>query len=320
MKAKYIYTIMMAMALTFGMASCDDDDNNGNTEQQKPATKTELKCDMDTVKVGIGETASFNILEGGGDYKVICENEDVVTATLEGTTVTLNSQKMGLTGVIISDAEGNYKRVIVKSMYMNLNFGKEELFIGMKLGHTDGKATLNVLEGNGSYKIDVADETIARVIAKTETSITFQGINAGETTCVVTDLMGLQKTIKVKVETTTIPFTEDEKAAILAITKNVVNWNGQDGYQWGDYTVKDLGDGKMQAKWDYYNWYYMTCTWTGDATVGKKGTGTFVYNMNYKKSFDVDVEIIKNDGSRVWGICSCVKDDYLNTGYFCIAL
>ena len=34
MKAKYIYTIMMAMALTFGMASCDDDDNNGNTEQQ----------------------------------------------------------------------------------------------------------------------------------------------------------------------------------------------------------------------------------------------------------------------------------------------
>ena len=37
-------------------------------------------------------------------------------------------------------------------------------------------------------------------------------------------------------------------------------------------------------------------------------------------SFDVDVEIIKNDGSRVWGICSCVKDDYLNTGYFCIAL
>ena len=132
--------------------------------------------------------------------------------------------------------------------------------------------------------------------------------------------MGLQKTIKVKVETTTIPFTEDEKAAILAITKNVVNWNGQDGYQWGDYTVKDLGDGKMQAKWDYVNWYYMTCTWTGDATVGKKGTGTFVYNMNYKKSFDVDVEIIKNDGSRVWGICSCVKDDYLNTGYFCIAL
>ena len=62
MKAKYIYTIMMAMALTSGMASCDDDDNNGNTEQQKPATKTELKCDMDTVKVGIGETASFNIL------------------------------------------------------------------------------------------------------------------------------------------------------------------------------------------------------------------------------------------------------------------
>ena len=68
----------------------------------------------------------------------------MVTATLEGKTVTLNSQKMGLTGVIISDAEGNYKRVIVKSMYMNLNLDKEELFIGMKLGHTDGLTYLRV--------------------------------------------------------------------------------------------------------------------------------------------------------------------------------
>lgn len=320
MKAKYIYTIMMAMALTFGMASCDDDDNNGNTEQQKPATKTELKCDMDTVKVGIGETASFNILEGGGDYKVICENEDVVTATLEGTTVTLNSQKMGLTGVVISDAQGNYKRVIVKSMYLNLEFDKEELFIGMKLGHTDGKALLNVVEGNGSYKVEIANNDIVRVIAKTNEFINFQAVKAGETTCVITDLMGLQKTINIKIETSTIPFTDDEKAAVLAINQDIFNWNGENAKSWGSYSFKDLGDGTMRAKWDFYGWDEMSCTWTGDTSVGKKGTGTFVYSINYKKTFDVDVEILKNNGSRIWGICSCIKDDYLNTGYFCIAL
>lgn len=317
MKAKYIYTAMMAVALTMGMASCGDDDDP--TPDPTPTAKSELKCDMDTVKVGVGETATFNILEGGGDYKVICENSDVASATIQGTTVTVSSAKKGLTGLVLSDADGNYKRIVVKSMYFQLIVDTENLNIGMKLGHTDGYGKINMLGGNGSYTVTVADENVARVYNVTDEVITLRGVAAGETTCTITDIMGLQKVINVTVSTTTIPFSDSEKDDIMALTSNVFDWNGRDSYSWGTYSCNTT-DGTTQAKWDYYGWYEMSCSWAGDTSVGKKGTGQFIYNMGSKRTFDVDVEIIKNDGSRIWGICSYIEDDYLYTGYFTVSL
>ncbi len=320
MKAKYIYTIMMAMALTIGLGSCDDDDPQ---PEPKPEAKSELKCDVDTVKVGVGETTTFNILEGGGDYNIICENEDVASATLNGTAVTVSSSKKGLTGLVISDADGNYKRIVVKSMYFQLIVDSENVKIGMKLGHTDGYATIKMLGGNGTYTVKMADESVAKVYSVTDEAIVLQGVATGQTTCTITDIMGLQKVINVTVETTTVPFTDAEKEEIIAITSNKFNWNGQSGYNWGTYSCTTDSEGNTKAMWDYYGYYQMSCTWTGDATVGKKGTGKFLYNMTWGGSgttYDVEVEIIKNDGSRVWGICSCVKDDYLYTGYFTVAL
>lgn len=320
MKAKYIYTVMMAMALTIGLGSCSDDDDPQPNPQ--PTAKSELKCDMDTVKVGVGETATFNILEGGGDYRVICENTDVATATISGTAITVNSTKKGLTGLVISDADGNYKRIVVKSMYFQLIVDTENVKVGMKLGHTDGYGTIKMLGGNGNYTVTVADESVARVYRVTDEAITLQGVAAGQTTCTITDIMGLQKTVNVTVETTTVPFTEAEKEEIMAITSNEFNWNGSGDYGWGTFSCTTT-DGVTTAKWDYYGYYQLSCTWNGDNTVGKKGTGKFLYKMSWGGSgttYDVDVEIIKNDGSRIWGICSCIQDDYLNTGYFTVAL
>lgn len=312
---------MMALALTMGMASCDDDDDP--KPEPTPTTKSQLKLDVDTVKVGVGETATFNILEGGGDYKVICENAEIASATVNGTAVTVSSSVKGLTGLVISDADGNYKRLIVKSMYFYMDLDKQAVSIGMKLGHTDGQAVVTVTAGNGNYSATVADESVAKVRSISGDVITLQGVAMGQTTMTVTDMMGLTKTVNVTVETTTIPFTDDELEALKASNSNVFSWDGSLSYSWGTFDVQTSGD-KTTARWDYYGYYQQSCTWTGDATVGKKGKGSFSYKMSWGGTAtvyeDVDVEIIKNDGSRIWGIASVVKDNYLYCGNFCVPL
>lgn len=228
MKAKYIYTAMLATAMMMGFTACSDDDDVYDPEinvpeaQERPVIKTDV---ADEVQVGVGETATFNITDGGGDYKVVAENPEFVNATINGNAVTLTGVGKGIAGVVVSDAKGNYKHITVKCMYFKITLDKQEVNVGMKLGHTDGVAKVTVVGGNGNYTAESADETVARVSVNGDV-ITIQGVKTGETTVTVTDMMGLTQTVNVKVETTTVPFTEDEKAEVLALTENKMVFDG----------------------------------------------------------------------------------------------
>lgn len=248
-----------------------------------------------------------------------------MTAEISGNTITLTGVEKGIAGVMISDAKGNYKHVTVKCMYKTMTLDKNEVSVGMKLGHTDGIAKVTVTGGNGNYTAAVANDDVA-VASVNGDVITIQGKKSGETTVTITDMMGLRQTVKVKVETTTIPFTEDEKAEVLALTDNKMVFNGQEAlyvnYS-GVYTVAQA-DGYVTME-SYYSWYHsygFVMKFKGDLTVGKKAEGTFKNNgWNGRLDLsDVDYEILKNDGKRIWGICSVIKNDYLYTGYFCMPI
>jgi hypothetical protein len=85
-------------------------------------------------------------------------------------------------------------------------------------------------------------------------------------------------------------------------------------------------NGQQEAFWDYWGYSYIKVYFDGDFTVGKKTNGKVAVKFSW--SYDapptiytpVDVEIIKNDGSHVWGIMSMVKDNYLHYGHFCVKL
>ncbi len=330
MKARHIYTAMLAVAMTMGMTACGNDNDeaydpglNVPAAEERTAIATDANED---VKVGVGETATINITDGNGDYKVVAENPELVTAELSGTTITLKGMEKGITGVMISDAKGNYKHVTVKCMYFTMTLNKNEVTVGMKLGHTDGIAKVTVTGGNGNYTAAVANEDIAKASVSGDV-ITIQGKKSGETTVTITDMMGLTQTVKVKVETTTIPFTEDEKAEVLALTDNKMVFNDTEALYvkyGGVYTVAEA-DGMVTME-SYYSWYHMygmVMKFKGDLSVGKKAEGTFNDNNRYQGTLSLDnveYEILKNDGKRVWGICSAIKNDYLYTGYFCMPL
>ncbi len=330
MKARYIYTAMLAMAMTMGMTACGDDDDdvydpglNVPAAEERTAIATDAN---EEVQVGVGETATINITDGNGDYKVVAENPDLVKAEISGTAITLTGVEKGITGVMISDAKGNYKHISVKCIYKTITLDKSEVSVGMKLGHTDGTATVTVTGGNGNYTAVSANEDVATTSVQGDV-ITIQGRKSGETTVTITDMMGLTQTVNVKVETTTIPFTDDEKAEVLALTDNKMVFNGKEALYvqyGGKYTVSQA-DGLVTME-SYYSWYQnygMVMKFKGDLSVGKKADGTFNDNNRFQGTLaldGVDYEILKNDGSRVWGICSVIKDDYLYTGYFCMPL
>ena len=319
---------MLATAMMMGFTACSDDDDVYDPEinvpeaQERPVIKTDV---ADEVQVGVGETATFNITDGGGDYKVVAENPEFVNATINGNAVTLTGVDKGIAGVVVSDAKGNYKHITVKCMYFQITLDKQEVNVGMKLGHTDGVAKVTVVGGNGNYTAESADETVARVSVKGDV-ITIQGVKTGETTVTVTDMMGLTQTVNVKVETTTVPFTDEEKAEVLALTENKMVFDNLEPLfaDWGNvYEVSD-NDGHItiRAYYKYYPNYDMVMTFKGDLTVGTKAEGSFAnHEWTGNTSYEgVTYEILKNDGSRVWGIVHLVKDDYLHVGYFCTSI
>ena len=328
MKAKYIYTAMLATAMMMGFTACSDDDDVYDPEtnvpeaQERPVIKTDV---ADEVQVGVGETATFNITDGGGDYKVVAENPEFVNATINGNAVTLTGVGKGIAGVVVSDAKGNYKHITVKCMYFKITLDKQEVNVGMKLGHTDGVAKVTVVGGNGNYTAESADETVARVSVKGDV-ITIQGVKTGETTVTVTDMMGLTQTVNVKVETTTVPFTEDEKAEVLALTENKMVFDGIEPLcaNYGNVYEVEQEDGFVTIR-AYYKWYpnnAMVMKFKGDLSVGTKTEGSLT-NKDWYDTLSYEgmtYEILKNDGSRVWGIVHLAEENYLHVGYFCTSI
>ena len=165
MKAKYMLAALSMLAPGFSFTACSSDDDNMPTYPDVPqaAQKEQLTFDADTVKVGVGETASFNVTNGNGDYKVINENPNIATATVDGNKVIVTSTQKGIAGLIVSDAKGSYKRILVQSMYMRMAVDKESVEVGMKLGHTSGEAKVIVTTGNGGYTATSAYEKIATI-------------------------------------------------------------------------------------------------------------------------------------------------------------
>jgi hypothetical protein len=321
MKAKYLLFTMVGAALAFGFTACSDDDDDSVIPTPPKVEKSNLAFDADTVIVNVHETATFNITDGGGDYKIINENPDIAEGTVENNTVTVTSQSKGITGLIISDATGNYKRIMVKSMYNKMALNKESVTIGMKLGHDDGVGYATVLEGNGNYKAVSENEDIAKVSGiRGDSMIVVQGVSEGTTNITVTDMMGLTQTFKVTVEVTTVPYTDEEKAEILKVTEDVIKFDSETTY-WGSFTADVNGSPKIEYR--YYTYDIQKIFFDGDFSVGKKKNGKFTtesYWGDGEEWDNVEVEILKNDGSRIWGIMSVVKDDYLHYGYFTVAI
>lgn len=322
MRTKHLFLALASITLALGFTACSSDEDK--PIEPTPMKKSVLTFDADTIKVPVGETATLTIKDGGGDYKVINEDTTIASGKVNGNAVTVTSKKKGITGLVISDAAGNYKRVLVKSMYFKIELDKTDVAVTMKLGHASGTAKVTVTSGNGGYKWESKAPEVAKVKSITDDGvITVEGLSEGATEIVITDMMGLSQSISVKISVTNIPFTDEEKAEIMKSTTKIITWDDKknwDGY--GPCTVSEVG-GKKLAGWNYYDYYFCLASFSGDLSVGKKTDGNLRLKFGWQEPEttydDVDIEILKREGGVVWGIMSKLQDNYLHTGYFIVA-
>lgn len=325
--------ILAPLSLALVLGSCSKDEPNTNTSTT--GTKVEevrspIKTNTEELSMGVGETATIEILEGGGDYKVFSENPDIATATFEGSIITVTSKLMGWGGVVISDAKGNYKRVTIASRRSNeLTLDQETFADLVKLGGTGTDKVVTVTAGNGEYTAVSMNPEVVKVKSVFGARITLVATGAGTTTVVVRDQMGLSKELPVSIETTTDYLTEAEKEAVKRQAIQRADINGTDA-SWsilGSYARNKkytAANNRVEFNAEY-GWgsslVKLNFSFDGDLEPGVKtgasailqsrGTGGVAVTLDNPK-----IEVLQNASNTVWIVISQVVDGKLYGAVF----
>jgi hypothetical protein len=229
----------------------------------------------------------------------------------------------GQTTLIISDNGGYYKKFPV-SVYttdvLELDMTDAELEAG--LGRT-AQCNASVITGNGGYT-GTTDNTDVTVQVSDDGAIVIKAKTKHDTytaKVTITDVTGLSASINLSVKSNMVPFTDAELEAIMSTNTRRYYIDGTpfEFITSGTTINKEDVNGVVQMGQDFYG-YNVMVTFTGGKSVGKKTDATFTYNFYSGTTYNnepVELEVIKNDGTNLWGIFSFLKDDYLHAGYFC---
>lgn len=315
------------MVLPLGFTACDSDDN---TDIQPIKEAAELTLSENSLAIEIGKTIDFDITDGGGNYSVFSSNEDVAIAELNGNTITVSSISFGQVSIIVSDSSSQYKEVSVFSHYTEILL--EGFETNLRYGHTERIVEVSILQGNKGYNIESSDEDIiAATISDDDSKIILKLKGEGDASLTLTDSFGLIKEIPISIGITNEPYSSFELEKIMANTTNrVVNLEEDAVTQWWFGNTKFIGtieDDKNLYGLEYSNPAYRTALnmwirFKGDTSLGEKTEGSFTRTLPwYEAEYDnqvADVEIIKNDGSKIWGVWSFILNDQLIYGHFCL--
>lgn len=317
MKTRYnIFTgIALLVFPLLALFSCDD-------KEDVPAIKeepSELVIGQEKMLVVVGKQAELEIVEGNSGYRAFSLNEEVATVALTGSKLVIDAVERGNTTIIVSDASGQYRSVTVTSYYDSILVEKTKMDFSLPIGTTkDG--SIKILQGNGDYKAESSDPAAVSVRIEGE-SLLLTAMKESEVDIVMTDSHGLALTIKVTVTSTTDPYDEAELEAIMEqeelcylFDENLIE--NENSSSW--YTMLNgVENGRNLYGWNYYGFYYLKIYFSGDKEVGKKENASLEFYDSMRISAeDIDFEIIKNDGEKIWAVYSFVMNERLYYGYF----
>ena len=317
---KYLFIVCVAL-FSFGMAGCSDE-NEKEKEIVSPLPGLKIKEGSVRVKIGADNKVGIDILEGGDEYHVFSTDEDVVTAEIIGKKISLEGKSVGEAVIVLSDKNSKYLKFPV-SVYLTdkIKLSQEEVEMEILMGHR--KSTkIKVSEGNGGYKVESDNPNIKTSVTE-EGEITVNATAAEESftgSVTVKDKGGVAASFTVKVSVTTKPFSDGLLAEIKSGNKTCYFFDGEDlmSKNNGD-AFKELKNGKYLYGWKWYERYKFQLSFKPDLQVGKKTEAAIEISTRdlWLAETAVDLEIIQNDGKKVWGIFSFLKNGIIHYGYFC---
>lgn len=167
-----IQAVSLAAILLTSMVSCDDSD-----------VIRGLECNPSNVEVEVGDVVSVDITGGVAPFSVVSSDEDIATAEIDGSTLSITGVNVGESAIYVYDANGleGSVDVIVKEPVEYLDFDKNSLSL-----HVGDEESVTVSGGVAPYTATVNDENIATAIVD-EDIVTIKGIGVGSADIIVTD-------------------------------------------------------------------------------------------------------------------------------------
>lgn len=318
---KHLFVTSLALFL-FAVAGCSSLERDKGEKVTPPSPELKIKENAVRVKIGAENRVKVDILEGGNEYHVFSTDENVVTAEVVDKKIVLTGKSIGKAVVILSDEHSKYRKLPV-SVYLTdqIKFNLQEVGIEVLAGHRKS-AVINVSEGNGGYQV-TSDNPHLKLSTTEDGKITIDAeAPKGPFTASVTvkDWGGVSASFPVKVTITKNAFPESLRDEVKAEDKVRYLFDGE------DLMAKHVGDSDKEYRggaffygWKYYNSFYFKLTFQSDLQVGKKTDATLRMHTRGRELAEtkVELEIIKNDGKKVWGIFSFEKEGVVHYGSFC---
>lgn len=286
----------MMAAASVSFTACNDDDNDepvfivgGGDTTEVP--DIELSTDTVRVKIGAENRAALPIVSETGGIKAFSLDPSTADVVDVDGVPMIEGFKNGLCGIMVSDANINYKKLIV-SVYTTdqMQLSQGELTFLAPLGASATSSDVYVLLGNGGYSVKSDNPAVkAEITAETgEISITAKSkVDPYTAILTVTDISGLTADLKVTVEASFDPFTPSQLEDILAMTESAV---------WAD--CKDPSDGNTPYYYDWRDYGYgewLNSTEGGTRTIGwwyeRRGTDYGGIKIDYPANASVNAEV-----------------------------
>lgn len=324
MKTKFSLLLLLPFFF-LGIVSCSDDDDNTENPvilQEVP----DLQLDTDSLGIPFNTSRSIEITEGGGVYKAFALNENVAEVTVSDNIINVKAVGGGETSIIISDKESQLKQAKVIVYYEKITTESDNLDLLIKRG-SSARQTVKILQGNGGYTAKSGDESVVKATITNNNTVSLQTKKAGTTEVVITDKLGKTGTIKIKIEETVKPYTESELQTILASDRLRFYFDGFTKYNSSASSslvfYNDVVNSKNHYGWKETSWWsndYIDIYMTGDKSVGIKENSEIRWKQTYSSCETTEptayLEIIRNDGDKIWVVFSHLSSSSLSYGYF----
>lgn len=246
MKKNFILPLAAILFLPLSVTSCTEEEDGENIGEA-----ASLLLDNDSVTLVQGHDITVNITSGNGDYSARSFDESVVTATVEGTAVTIHAVENSDLGeddvlettVLVLDGRKKVARVeVLVARLWDLTVNVPEDGIDLFIGET---RTVKILTGNGGYAISVTEgaENFVEISEISGQSFTLTGLlETGDAPVQLTLTDSESKTVTFPVMVNIVDLTlagneavfdaPDAEAQYIAIEKG--NGNYTVAYRSGD--------------------------------------------------------------------------------------
>lgn len=193
MKRNIIYMVGTLLSSVILALGCSNDDVPTYSEMAVDRTDVFIQAD------GEHPVAEVNITNGNGNYKVTVADENIATATLDGTRVIINGVKNGETTATIMDWTKHSTVINIKVKEdFELKVSQQE--VTLFLDEEDMTTTLvNIVSGNGDYQVESSNSEVATAELTKDGKILITALSSDFCDVIVTDADGNKTTIKVGV-------------------------------------------------------------------------------------------------------------------------